>query len=87
MLRICATVAIQKRPQRETATPPILDLMQQDQNTESLLQSLRAAGLLRTETTGSPVPPIPTVKPLAINANAANLRNSDLELTSSSLQK
>jgi pre-mRNA cleavage complex 2 protein Pcf11 len=82
-----AALPIQQRPQRETATPPIPDLMQQDRNTESLFQSLRAAGLLRAETTATPIPPLPTVRPLAINANAANLRISDLELTSVSLQK
>jgi len=82
-----AALPIQQRPQRETATPPIPDLMQQDRNTDSLLQSLRAAGLHRTETTASPAPLIPTVQPLTINANAANLRKSDLELTTVSLQK
>jgi len=81
-----AALPIQQRPQQQTAPPPIPDFAKQDQNTESLLQSLRAAGLLGAPmSTASPIPQI--VRPLAINANAANLRNSDLELTSTSLQK
>ena len=83
-----AALPIQQRPQQQTTTPPIPDFLQQDQNTESLLQSLRAAGLLGAPgSIASPIPQIPTVQPLAINANAANLRNSDLELNSISLQK
>ena len=81
-----AALPIQQRPQQQTAPPPIPDFANQDQNTESLLQSLRAAGLLGAPmSTASPIPQI--ARPLAINANAANLRNSDLELTSTSLQK
>jgi hypothetical protein len=53
-----------------------------------LLQSLQAAGLLRgSGSAPTSAPQVTTVRPLAINPNTANLRNSDLELTSSSLQK
>jgi len=77
---------VQNRPQR-TSTPPSIEFAQQDQNAESLLQSLQAAGLLRASGAPTSVPQVTTVQPLAINPNTANLRNSDLELTSSSLQK
>jgi pre-mRNA cleavage complex 2 protein Pcf11 len=78
---------LQNRPQR-TSTPPSVEFTQQDQNAESLLQSLQAAGLLRSSGNApTSAPQVVTVQPLAINPNTANLRNSDLELTSSSLQK
>jgi pre-mRNA cleavage complex 2 protein Pcf11 len=81
-----AALPIQQYRQEQTATPPIQETTQQERDAETLLQSLRAAGLLRASTS-SPAPPIPTVQPLAINSNVANLRNSDLELTSLSIQK
>ena len=83
--------------QLQTATPPLSghEAPPKSQapptaSTESLLQSLEAAGLLQTanRSTDTPPPPqIPTTQPLALNINTANLRNSDLELSSSSLQK
>lgn len=77
----------QARPQ-STATPPISEPSAPDRAADTLLQSLRAAGLLGASiSTPPPVPQVPTVQPLAVNSNTANLRNSDLELTSSSLQK
>jgi pre-mRNA cleavage complex 2 protein Pcf11 len=82
-------IAQQQRPP-QTSTPPIGDIFPpaQDRNTESLLDSLRAAGLLGVSgSSASSIPQIPAVQPLIVNANVANLRNSDLELTSASLQK
>ena len=86
--QLAALPISQNRPQR-TATPPSVEFVQQkDQNAESLLQSLQAAGLLRASGAATTsAPRVSTVQPLAINPNTANLRNSDLELTSSSLQK
>lgn len=83
-----ATLPIAQNRQRQTATPPISEPPPQEQNAESLLRSLRDAGLLSAPVSvPSPVPNVPPIQPLAINSNVANLRNSDLELTSASLQK
>jgi hypothetical protein len=87
-LQLASLPISQQRPP-QTSTPPIVDISPpaQDRNTESLLNSLRAAGLLGVPASSTSAPQIPTIQPLAVNANAANLRNSDLELTSTSLQK
>jgi pre-mRNA cleavage complex 2 protein Pcf11 len=83
-----ASLPIQQPRPQATATPPIPEPVPQDRMADTLLQSLRAAGLLGSSiSTPPPVPQNPTIHPLAVNSNAANLRNSDLELTSSSLQK
>jgi pre-mRNA cleavage complex 2 protein Pcf11 len=86
-----AALPIQQQLPFQTSTPPIPESVQSaqaDQNADVLLESLRAAGLLGVPaSTSLPVPKAPIVQPLAVNSNSANLRNSDLELTSSSLQK
>lgn len=82
-----AALPLHQHGPQQTSTPPIPELTPHDQNAELLLQSLRDAGLLDAPIPTSAVSQLPTIKPLAINANAANLRNSDLEFTSSSLQK
>ena len=87
--QLAALPIAQQRPP-QTSTPPIAEIPPpaQDRNAESLLNSLRAAGLLGVNAPSTTsIPQIPIVQPLAINANVANLRNSDLELTSASLQK
>jgi hypothetical protein len=63
---------------QQTTTPPVPELGQ-GQEAETLLESLRAAGLLG-------VAPVPVVQPV-VTPNILNLRNSDLEMTSVSLQK
>jgi len=76
-------------PPRQTDTPPLESILS-DQNADSLMQSLRAAGLLGERSAVStpiPIPQVRTVPPLSVNSNAINLRNTDLELTTSSLQK
>ena len=86
-LQLASLPILQNRPQR-TSTPPSAEFGRQDQNPESLLQSLQAAGLLRgSGSAPTSAPQVSTVRPLAINPTTANLRNSDLELTSTSLQK
>ena len=83
-----AALPIQQPRQQQTATPPVPEPAPQDRMADTLMQSLRAAGLLGSSVSTPPsIPQIPAVQPLAVNPNAANLRNSDLELTSSSLQK
>ena len=83
-----AALPIQQPRPQATATPPIPEPSPADRAADTLLESLRAAGLLGASiSTPPPVPQVPAVQPLAVNSNAANLRNSDLELTSSSLQK
>lgn len=77
-----AALAIQQQRQQLTATPPI---GQQDRTADTLMQSLRAVGLLGASAPMTNM--IPTPQPLSVNSSAVNLRNSDLELTSSSLQK
>jgi len=87
--QLAALPIAQQRPP-QTSTPPIVEIPPpaQDRNAESLLNSLRAAGLLGAPAAStSSVPQIPMIQPLTVNTNAANLRNSDLELTSASLQK
>ena len=87
--QLAALPIAQQRPP-QTTTPPIVESPPpaEDRNAESLLNSLRAAGLLGVPATStSSVPQIPMIQPLAVNTNAPNLRNSDLELTSASLQK
>ena len=79
-----------KLPQPETAitAPQPAPVPQTASNTEGLLESLRAAGLLTSPASSStPAPRVSTPQPLGVNSNAANLRNSDLELTSASVQK
>ena len=80
-----AALPIQPIPEQR-ATPPASEPLPQERDAESLIQSLRAAGLLRSSSP-TPVQQVSAVQPLALNPNAVNLRNSDLELTSSSLQK
>jgi pre-mRNA cleavage complex 2 protein Pcf11 len=77
------------QPPRQTDTPPV-DAIFSDQNTDSLMQSLRRAGLLGENSSVSTPPStrlIPANSPLSVNPNAVNLRHTDLELTTSSLQK
>jgi hypothetical protein len=73
-------LALQQQP-KQTATLPI---GQQDHGGD-LLQSLRAAGLLSAPASTSTS--IVFTRPLSINSDSVNLRNSDLELTTASLQK
>jgi|SRR5579862_2401220 len=82
-----AALPIQAPPSKP-ATPPVPESIQSDRNTGSLLESLRAAGLLGASVSTPPsMTSVPSTQPLSLNANAINLRNSDLELTSASLQK
>jgi hypothetical protein len=76
-----SALAIHQQRQQQTATPPIMD-RGQDRDGDTLLQSLRAAGLLGTSQVqlAQPMQSVTT-------SISANLRNSDLELTSTSLQK
>ena len=77
--------------QLQTATPPLAGHeVQPTASTESLFQSLEAAGLLQIANRSTDTPPpsqISTIQPLAVNGNTVNLRTPDLELSSSSLQK
>ena len=80
------------QPPPKPATPPIAEppvpASADHINTGSLLESLRAAGLLGTSVSTPPtITTVPATQPLAVNSNVINLRNSDLELTSASLQK
>lgn len=82
-----ASLPIQAPPPKP-ATPPVSEPTQSDRNTGTLLESLRAAGLLGASvSTPPPMSVTPSAQPLSVNANAINLQNSDLELTSASLQK
>jgi type II secretory pathway component PulM len=72
-----SSLAIHEQAQ-QTTTPPVPELGQVPE-AEALLESLRAAGLLG-------VTPVPVVQPI-VTPNTMNLRNSDLEMTSVSLQK